>query len=178
MNQHRFSSAESRPDATPLERLAQARRYGDDMTVRLAVDVPEAVLDDIDRAVAEGRFPNREAAVGAALRALADPELSRQLAHREHPPTLEELRSRREDILSIAAKWGASNVRVFGSVARGDATDGADVDFLVDLEPGRSLFDLGGLLMDLQELLGVPVDVGTDVKSRMRDRVQAEAVPL
>ncbi|MDQ3689504.1 MAG: nucleotidyltransferase family protein [Chloroflexota bacterium] len=104
--------------------------------------------------------------------------MSRHLTHREHPPTLGELREQREDILTIAGKWGASNVRVFGSVARGDATDGADVDFLVDLEPGRSLFDLGGLLMDLQDLLGVPVDVGTDVKSRMRDRVQAEAVPL
>lgn len=148
------------------------------MTVRLTVDVSDAVVDDIDRTVAEGRFPSREAAVGAALRALTDPDLCRRLTHREQPPTLEELRARREDILAIAGKWGASNVRVFGSVARGDATDGADVDFLVDLEPGRSLLDLGGLLMDLQELLGVPVDVGTDVKSRMRDRVQAEAVPL
>ena len=148
------------------------------MSVRLTVDVPEAVLDDIDRAVAEGRFPTREAAVQAALRALADPEVSGRLCYREHPPTLDELRARRDEILAIATRWGASNVRVFGSVARGEATDGADVDLLVDLEPERTLLDLGGLLMDLRDLLGVPVDVGTDVKPRMRERVLAEAVPL
>lgn len=148
------------------------------MSVRLTVDVPEAVLDDIDRAVAEGRFPTREAAVQAALRVLADPEVSGGLSYRQHPPTLDELRARRDEIFAIAARWGATNVRVFGSVARGEATDGADVDLLVDLEPERTLLDLGGLLMDLRDLLGVPVDVGTDVKPRIRERVLAEAVPL
>jgi hypothetical protein len=148
------------------------------MTVRLTVDVPDAVLDDIERAVAEGRFPSREAAVQAALRALSDPDLSDRIRYRDQPPTLNELRDLSEDILTIAAHHGASNIRVFGSVARGDATQGSDVDLLVDLEPGRSLLDLGGLLMDLQELLGVPVDVGTDVKPRLRGRVGSEIVPL
>jgi predicted nucleotidyltransferase len=148
------------------------------MSVRLNVDVPEAVLGDIDQAVAEGRFPTREAAVQAALRALADPEVSERLSYREHPPTLDELRARRDEILAVAASWGATNVRVFGSVARGEATDGADVDLLVDLERERTLLDLGGLVMDLRDLLGVPVDVGTDVKPRIRERVLAEAVPL
>jgi len=93
---------------------------------------------------------------------------------------LEELRARRDEILRVAAKRGARHVRVFGSVARGDADDRSDVDFLVDLEQGRSLLDLGGLLMDLQELLGHRVDVVTErgLKARIRSRVLREAVPL
>jgi predicted nucleotidyltransferase len=71
-------------------------------------------------------------------------------------------------------------VRVFGSVARGDADGSSDVDLLVDLDPDRSLFDLGGLLMDLTELLGADVDVVTEasLKPRVRNRVLAEAVAL
>lgn len=57
--------------------------------------------------------------------------------------------TKREDVLRIAMRYGAHNVRIFGSVARGEARPGSDVDVLVDLEPGRSLLDLGGLLMDL-----------------------------
>src|SRR5439155_6803112 len=73
--------------------------------------------------------------------------------------TLDELRERRHEILEIAGRHGASNIRVFGSVARGDADERSDVDFVVDLEQGRSLFDLGALLMDLQDALGCEVDV-------------------
>ncbi|MGH9062390.1 MAG: nucleotidyltransferase family protein [Acidimicrobiales bacterium] len=89
-----------------------------------------------------------------------------------------ELRSQRDLLVAIADRHGASNIRVYGSVARGEATEGSDVDLLVDLGPGRSLLDLGGLLMDLQELLGVPVDIATDVKPRIRERVRREAVAL
>lgn len=95
--------------------------------------------------------------------------------------TLEELRTtKKESILRLAAKHGASHVRVFGSVARGASDLRSDVDFLVDLEPGRSLSDLGGLLMDLQELLRTRVDVFTEksLRPRVRERVVAEAVPL
>ncbi len=90
------------------------------------------------------------------------------------------LQSRREDILSLASRHGARNVRVFGSVARGDARPDSDVDILVDMEPGRSLFDLGGLLYDLQTLLGVDVDVVTEkgLRPRIREQVMREAVPL
>ncbi len=90
------------------------------------------------------------------------------------------LKHKREEILQLAARHGAFNVRVFGSVARGDAGAKSDVDFLVDLEPGRSLFDLGGLLMDLQDLLGRTVDVVTEkgLRQRIRDRVLEEARPL
>ena len=90
------------------------------------------------------------------------------------------LKDRREDILRIAAQHGAHNVRVFGSVARGEARPDSDVDLLVEMEPGRSLLDLGGLLMDLQALLGREVVVVTDkgLRDRIRTRVLQEAKPL
>ena len=95
--------------------------------------------------------------------------------------TLQELRAtRRAEILSLAARRGAHNVRVFGSVARGDSGPASDVDFLVDLEPGRSLFDLSGLLLDLEAALHTPVDVVTErgLRERIRKRVLSEAVAL
>jgi hypothetical protein len=94
--------------------------------------------------------------------------------------TKETLKARREEILRLARQWGARDVRVFGSVARGDAGPSSDVDFLVEFEPGRSLLDHGGLLMDLQDLLGCEVDVVSErgMRPRFRDRVLKEAVPL
>jgi hypothetical protein len=74
-------------------------------------------------------------------------------------PVRQLLRQRRSDIIAAAARRGATNVRVFGSVARGDQREDSDVDFLVDFEPSRSLVDLAGLILDLQEILHVPVDV-------------------
>jgi predicted nucleotidyltransferase len=93
---------------------------------------------------------------------------------------IEELRVRKAEILRLATLHGATNVRVFGSVARGEADEKSDVDFLVDMGRGRSLLDLGGLLADLQELLRHRVDVVTErgLKARIRDRVLKEAVPL
>jgi hypothetical protein len=86
----------------------------------------------------------------------------------------------REEILALADRWGARNVRIFGSVARGEADEKSDLDVLVDLDDGRSMLDLGGLLMDLQDLLGCRVDVVTErgLRERMKDRVLAEAVEL
>ena len=93
---------------------------------------------------------------------------------------VEDLRRHRDEILKIAERRGAYNVRIFGSVARGEADERSDVDFLVELEPGRSLLDLGGLLMDLQQLLDHPVDVVTErgLRERIRERVLEEAIPL
>jgi predicted nucleotidyltransferase len=90
------------------------------------------------------------------------------------------LKEKRREILLLAVRHGATNVRVFGSVARGEADAASDLDVLVDLEPGRSLLDLGGLLMDLQQLLGREVDVVTvrGLRPRIRERVLQEAVPL
>jgi predicted nucleotidyltransferase len=86
----------------------------------------------------------------------------------------------KEQILALAAKYGVYNVRVFGSVANGTADDTSDVDFLVELEDGRSLFDLGGLLMDLQGLLHREVDVVTEkgLHWYIRDKIIKEAKPL
>lgn len=90
------------------------------------------------------------------------------------------LQANRERILQTAANYGAYNVRIFGSVARGEADASSDVDFLVEMEPGRSLFDLGGLLMDLQELLNCKVDIVTEkgLRQRIRERVLREAISL
>lgn len=92
----------------------------------------------------------------------------------------ERLAAQRADILEVAARHGAHNVRVFGSVARGEAGELSDIDFLVSLEKGRSLLDLSGLLLDLQELLGCEVDVVPDDSLHwyIRDRVLREAMPL
>lgn len=95
--------------------------------------------------------------------------------------TIDELiRSKREEILSIAAHYGARNVRLFGSAARGDARPGSDIDILVEWEPGRSLLDHVALMQDLADLLGVKVDVVTrDALHRyIRDEILAEARPL
>ncbi len=90
------------------------------------------------------------------------------------------LRQKRQDVLRIASTYGARRVRVFGSAARGEADAQSDLDFLVDLDPGRSLLDLGGLQFELEALLGCPVDVVTErgLKARIRERVLREAVPV
>jgi predicted nucleotidyltransferase len=90
------------------------------------------------------------------------------------------LKNKREEILKIAAKHGAYNVRVFGSIARGEAGPSSDVDLLVDVGPGRSSFFPAGLLADLVDLLGCKVDILTEngLHWYIRDRVLKEAVPL
>ena len=94
--------------------------------------------------------------------------------------TIADLLSRRDEILRVAAGHGARNVRVFGSVARGEAGSESDVDFLVDLEPGRSLMDLSRLTLDLEDLLGRKVDVvpASSVYWLLRRRILKEARPL
>lgn len=90
------------------------------------------------------------------------------------------LQSKREDILQIAARHGAYNVRVFGSVGRGEARPDSDIDFLVNLEANRSLLDLARLLRELQALLQCRVDVVTEagLRPRIRPQVLKEARPL
>jgi predicted nucleotidyltransferase len=86
----------------------------------------------------------------------------------------------REEILRIAAKYGARNVRVFGSTARRTRTERSDVDILVDLEPGRSLLDQVGLKQELEDLLGRDVDVVVEggISQYLEERILAEAEPL
>ena len=93
---------------------------------------------------------------------------------------LERLDSKRSQILDLAQRYGARNVRMIGSVARGEAGPDSDLDLLVDLERGRSLLDQAALMIELEKLLGCKVDVATDqgLRSRVRERVLKEAVPL
>lgn len=90
------------------------------------------------------------------------------------------LKDKRDEILRVAAKHGARNVRVFGSVARGEADAASDIDFLVELEPGRTLLDHAALLLELRDVLGHDVDVVSErgIKARIRERVLRDAVPL
>jgi uncharacterized protein len=90
------------------------------------------------------------------------------------------IQTHRKEILAIAERYGAKNVRIFGSLARGEGRPESDIDFLVEMEPGRSLFDLGGFLFDLQDLLGVEVDVVTEkgLRTRIRSQVLRDAVPI
>lgn len=93
-----------------------------------------------------------------------------------HPDIL----ARREEILRICALHGARNVRVFGSMARGDARPDSDLDLLVDFEQGRSLMDWGGLIMDLSDALGREVDVAEPKSLHwvIKENVLTGAVPL
>ncbi|VVB62837.1 Nucleotidyltransferase domain protein [uncultured archaeon] len=93
---------------------------------------------------------------------------------------LNRVKEKREDVLRIAAAHGASNVRVFGSVARGEDGPESDLDLLVEMKPGSILLDLVSLWQDLEDLLGHRVDVITEggISPYLRDRIHAEAVPL
>lgn len=90
------------------------------------------------------------------------------------------LQEKREEILKIAGKYGAHNIRLFGSSARGTAGPESDIDFLIELEPGRSLLDHAALLIELEKLLGCGVDVVTEksLKPRIREQIIKEAVSL
>jgi hypothetical protein len=90
------------------------------------------------------------------------------------------LKEKREEILRIAASHGARNVRVFGSVARGEADDSSDIDLLVDMEPDRSLLDVTAFLADIRDLLGRRVDVVSEkgLYWLIRRRILKEAKPI
>ncbi|HPU84557.1 MAG TPA: nucleotidyltransferase family protein [Candidatus Latescibacteria bacterium] len=95
-------------------------------------------------------------------------------------PTSDLLKKERAAILRIARRHGAHNLRVFGSVARGEDTETSDIDILVDFAPGVSLFDHAALMEELEFTLGRKVDVVSErgLRPRMRARVLKEAVPL
>ena len=93
---------------------------------------------------------------------------------------LEQVRRRRAEIEQLASRYGARDIRIFGSVARGEAGPDSDIDVLVRFEPGRSLLDLVGFELDLIELLGCEIDVVSEggLSPYMEDRILADAVPL
>lgn len=90
------------------------------------------------------------------------------------------LKEKRDVMLAAARRHGVRNIRIFGSVARGEDDSESDIDFLVDMEPGRSILDHASLLIELQQLLGRKVDVVSErgIKNRIRERVLREAIPL
>ncbi len=90
------------------------------------------------------------------------------------------LKEKRDEIIEIANKHGAYNVRVFGSVARNEATESSDIDFIIDVGENTSFFFPGGLILDLEELLGRKIDIVTEksLKPKIRDRVLKEAKAL
>lgn len=102
------------------------------------------------------------------------------MPQREKPSAPEALRNGRGDIARIATAHGARNVRVFGSAGRGEAEPSSDLDLLVDMSEGRSLLDLVALSSELEDVLGVEVDVVTEggLSPYLRDRILAEAVAL
>ena len=102
------------------------------------------------------------------------------LAEPRRAVTMEELREHRDEILAIGERYGVSNIRVFGSVARGEADDQSDLDLLVDAAPETGLFGLAGFAIAVQDLVQVFTQVATvpGLKQRIRDRVLAEAVTL
>jgi predicted nucleotidyltransferase len=96
------------------------------------------------------------------------------------PPSLEEVRRHRAEIERVASRYGARDIRIFGSVARGEVRPDSDLDVLVRFEPGRSLLDQAGLQLDLVDLLGCKVDVVSEggISPHLKDEILGEAVPL
>lgn len=96
------------------------------------------------------------------------------------PATIEQVYEKRDEILQIAAKHGAHNIRIFGSIARGDARPESDIDLLVEVGPETSSWFPAGLILDLEELLGRPVEVVTErgLSPYLREHVLREAKPL
>jgi uncharacterized protein len=90
------------------------------------------------------------------------------------------LQEKRDEVMALAAKHGARNIRVFGSVARGESSPGSNIDFLVKMEQDRSLLDLSALVLDLRELLAIKVDVVSEdgIYWLLRRRILKEAKPL
>ncbi|MEU6267427.1 nucleotidyltransferase family protein [Saccharopolyspora shandongensis] len=94
--------------------------------------------------------------------------------------TLDEVRAHRDEIYEIAERHGVSNIRVFGSVARGEADDDSDLDLLIDVARGHGFFAMSAFALDVEELLNVFTQVVTPngLKERIRDEVLSEAVPV
>lgn len=136
----------------------------------------ELLIATVRQAVRDG-FSQRE--IAAAL-GRSQPEVSRLMRFTPRSDHGKVLASHRREILSLARKHGFSNVRVFGSTARGDDQARSDIDLLVDRSPTSSLFDLGRFEHAVSTLLGLPVDAipATSLKPRIAQKVLSEAIPL
>jgi predicted nucleotidyltransferase len=142
---------------------------------RATITIPDDLAEKVDAySERQPAGPSLTALVQAALRRfLAEPEGS---SHQR--PVVLRVLSNRAAIKDAAARHGASNVRLFGSVARGEALPGSDVDLLVTLEDGRTLFDIARLRVELEEMLSTPVDVVADSGLSETDPIVTEALNL
>lgn len=111
-------------------------------------------------------------------RPVYDEARSQDLAAVRSAPSLLLLRAHRDEILRAATNRGVSNIRVFGSVVRGDATPTSDIDLLVDFERGHRGLDLFAFAREVEELLGYPVEVGTGIDEVVRSRIESQLVQL
>jgi predicted nucleotidyltransferase/uncharacterized protein with HEPN domain len=131
--------------------------------------------------IAHHDLPMIQTSIDIAIRDATEHKRKISSTNRKSTKTLKQmLYENRDEILTLAEQNGIANVRIFGSVVRGEADSKSDIDLLVDVVPGRTLFDLGEFLADLQSLLGHDVDVVTEksLNSYMRERVMKEAIPL
>ena len=170
--------------ADPSTRLPLGRRVAEARRERNLTQAALAATVGLDRTalskIESGRRGIGSLELATIARALGRP-LDSFLSEAAGPSDpLAELQQRRDAVLRIARQHGGRSVRVFGSVARGDARSDSDVDLLIEMEPGSSLFDQAAMLAELRELLGRDVDVVTPegLRPRIRDRVLREAVSL
>ena len=143
---------------------------------RVTVTIPDDLEVDLDNFLASHELPPPVASVmRTALR-----EYLSGAQTRPNPPFLPRVLANREEIRNLAEKRRVNRIRVFGSVARGEDTSDSDVDFLVSPKANCGLFNLGGLQVELEELLGIEVHVVSDrsVPVALRDQLEAEAIPL
>jgi predicted nucleotidyltransferase/DNA-binding XRE family transcriptional regulator len=168
--------------------IRQARRDADLSQAEVATraGTSQPALARYETGAALPTLPTLErilAACGRSLEIQARPVRSRAPASSVRGrlgPQADKLRRRRSRLLDAAGRHGVSHLRAFGSLARGEATAGSDVDLLVDLNPGRTLLDLAAFRREAAEILELPVDVATAdmLKERIRETVLAEALPL
>jgi hypothetical protein len=135
------------------------------------------ILVDAARLGAAAGLTQRQ--ISAAI-GRSQPEVSRLLRFHGHSPLARALEHNRAAVLKLAASMGIRNLRVFGSVSRGEDTPESDIDLLVDLPDNMTLFGLGRLETQLSQILGVKVDVvpAQNLRDNLRERVLSEAVPL
>jgi uncharacterized protein len=175
------------PDVATLIRRSRARAGLTQHELAERADTSQPALARYETGVALPTLPTLERLLRGCGRRLqvraipADDEVAPITSVRgQLGPRARDVRRRRRQVLEAARARGVRRVRVFGSLARGDASPASDVDLLVDLEPGRTLVDLAAFRREAQEILGVPVDVATAdmLKERIRADVLSEALPL
>lgn len=168
--------------------LRKARRDANFSQVDLAAraGTSQSALARYETGAALPTLPTLERILAACGRRLeiqtppARPAASIASVRSQLGPQASKLRRQRRRLLEAAERQGVSHLRVFGSLARGEAKADSDIDLLVDLKPGRTLLDLAAFRREAAEILGLPVDVATAdmLKDRIRDEVLSEALPL